>query len=145
MAPEVEMYQTISHYRVLERLGSGGAGEVWKSEDLRLKRVVAIKFLAPDLARDDRAIERLRSEAQMAAALTHPNIATVYEVVDSTDQFYIVMEFVEGKSLKSRIERGPLDIDASLEVAAQIANALSCARSRIDSLRYQVFEHNDHA
>lgn len=126
----MEIYQTISHYRAFERLGSGGAGQVWKAEDLRLKRTVAIKFLAPDLARDDQAIERLRCEAQMAAALTHPNVATVYEVVESSDQFYIVMEFVEGETLKSRIERGPLDIDASLEVATQVADALRAAHAR---------------
>jgi WD40 repeat protein len=124
------MYQTISHYRTFERLGSGGAGQVWKAEDLRLKRTVAIKFVAPDLARDGQAIERLRSEAQMAAALTHPNIATVYEVVESSDQFYIVMEFVEGETLKSRIERGPLDINASLGVAAEVADALKAAHAR---------------
>jgi len=124
------MYQTISHYRVIEHIGSGGAAHVWKAEDLRLKRTVAIKFLAPDLARDDQARERLRSEAQTAAALTHPNIATVYEVVESSDQFYIVMEFVEGETLKSRIERGPLDVNASLEVATQVADALKAAHAR---------------
>jgi WD40 repeat protein/serine/threonine protein kinase len=124
------MYQTISHYRALERLGSGGAGYVWKAQDLRLNRAVAIKCLQPDLAQDGQAIERLRSEAQMAAALTHPNIAMVYEVVESSDQFYVVMEFVEGETLKSRIERGPLGINASLEVATQVADALKAAHAR---------------
>lgn len=124
------MYQTISHYRVIEPLSSGGAGQVWKAQDLRLKRTVAIKFVAPNLASDDQAIGRLRSEAQMAAALTHPNVATVYEVVESSGQFYIVMEFVEGETLKSRIERGLLDINASLGVAVQVADALKAAHAR---------------
>jgi serine/threonine protein kinase len=124
------MHQTISHYRMVEPLGSGGAGYVWKAEDLRLKRTVAIKCLQPDLAQGGQAIEQLQSEAQMAAALNHPNIATIYEVVESSDQFYLVMEFVEGETLKSRIERGPLDINASLEVATQVADALRAAHAR---------------
>jgi WD40 repeat protein/tRNA A-37 threonylcarbamoyl transferase component Bud32 len=124
------MYQTISHYRMLERIGDGGAGSVWKAADLRLKRIVAIKSLASDLAGDPQAMERLRTEAQMAAALTHPNIAAVYEVVESGDQFYIVMEFVEGETLKARIERGPLGVNASLEIAIQVAEALNAAHAR---------------
>jgi WD40 repeat protein/tRNA A-37 threonylcarbamoyl transferase component Bud32 len=124
------MYQTISHYRVLEPLGSGGAGHVWKAEDLRLKRTVAIKFLPPDLARDAQAKERLESEARMAAALTHPNIATVYELGEASDQFYIVMEYVEGETLKARIERGPLNIAESLEIAMQVTDALNAAHAR---------------
>lgn len=117
------MYETESHYRVLEPLGSGGAGQVWKAEDLRLKRTVAIKFLAPGLARDEQARARLRSEAQMAAALTHPNVATVYELGEAGDQLYIVMECVDGETLKSRIGRGPFDLKQSLEIAAEVGEA----------------------
>ena len=95
------MYQSMSRYRVLERLGSGGEGQVWKAEDLWLKRTVAIKFLPPNLVRDEEARARLQREAQMAAALTHPNIATVYELDEAGDQTYIVMECVEGETLKS--------------------------------------------
>ncbi|MEK6405613.1 MAG: serine/threonine-protein kinase [Acidobacteriota bacterium] len=124
------MYETESHYRVLEPLGSGGAGQVWKAEDLRLKRIVAIKFLAPGLARDEQARERLRSEAQMAAALTHPNVATVYELGEAGDQLYIVMECVEGETLKSRIERGPFGLNESLEIAAEVGDALQAAHAR---------------
>jgi WD40 repeat protein/tRNA A-37 threonylcarbamoyl transferase component Bud32 len=124
------MYQTISHYRVLESLGSEGAGHVWKAEDLRLKRTVAIKFLPPVIARDEQAKERLKTEARMAAALSHPNIATVYELGEADDQFYIVMECVEGQTLKSRIQPGPLDIDESLETAMQVADALKAGHAR---------------
>ncbi|MEK6320575.1 MAG: protein kinase [Acidobacteriota bacterium] len=124
------MYQTISHYRVIEPLGSGGAGHVWKAEDLKLKRTVAIKFLAADLDRDEEAKKRLEREAQMAAALTHPNIATVYEVIEAGEQFYMVMECVEGETLKSRVGRGPLGVNASLEVAIQVADALKAAHAR---------------
>ncbi|MFY9573680.1 MAG: protein kinase, partial [Blastocatellia bacterium] len=124
------MHQTISHYQILEPLGSGGAGHVWKAQDLRLKRSVAIKVLAPDLSRDDEAKKQFHSEAQKAAALAHPNIATVYEVIEAGDRSYIVMECVEGETVKSRIKRGPLSLNASLELAMQVADALTAAHAR---------------
>jgi WD40 repeat protein/tRNA A-37 threonylcarbamoyl transferase component Bud32 len=124
------MYQSMSRYRVLERLGSGGEGQVWKAEDLRLKRTVAIKFLPPNLVRDEEARTRLQREAQMAAALTHPNIATVYELDEAGDQLYIVMECVEGETLKSRVARGPLELAAVIDIAIQVSGALSAAHAR---------------
>ena len=124
------MYPSISRYRVFERLGSGGEGEVWKAEDLRLKRTVAIKFLPPSLASDREAHERMQVEAQMAASLSHPNIATVYELGEADDQLYIVMECVEGETLKSRIDRGPLDLEESLKIATDVCEALKAAHAR---------------
>jgi len=124
------MYQFSTRYRVFERLGSGGEGEVWKGEDLRLKRTVAIKFLPPNLASDREAQERMQVEAQMAASLSHPNIATVYELGEADDQLYIVMECVQGETLKSRIERGPLDLEESLEIAIEVCEALKAAHAR---------------
>jgi WD40 repeat protein/tRNA A-37 threonylcarbamoyl transferase component Bud32 len=124
------MYHSMSRYRVLERLGSGGEGQVWKAEDLRLKRTVAIKFLPPNLVRDEEARTRLQREAQMAAALTHPNIATVYELDEAGDQPYIVMECVEGETLKSRVARGPLELAAVIDIAIQVSGALSAAHAR---------------
>ena len=125
-----EMYQSISRYRILERLGSGGEGQVWKAEDLKLKRTVAIKFLPHHLVRDEEATVRLQAEARMAAALTHPNIATVYELGEAGDQPYIVMEYVEGETLKSRIERHPIDLNESLEIGTKVGEALEAAHAR---------------
>jgi WD40 repeat protein/serine/threonine protein kinase len=124
------MFQTISHYRLIEPLGSGGEGEVWRAEDLRLKRTVAIKFLKPDQPGDKQANQRIQSEAQMAAALSHPNIASIYELGEAGDLFYIVMECVDGEDLKARIARGPLDLIAAIDIALQIIGALGAAHSR---------------
>jgi|GEM_PF-880852 len=123
------MQSTASKYRLIEPLGAGGAGQVWKAHDLRLSRTVAIKFISPD-AQDEHAPDRLQNEARVAAALTHPNIATVYELVEDENSFLIVMECVEGETLKSKIERGPMEIKESLEVALQVAEALKAAHSR---------------
>ncbi len=124
------MYQTISHYRLLEPLGSGGEGQVWKAEDLRLKRIVAIKLLSASHSGGEQANERLRGEAQMAAALSHSNIATVYELGESGHLAFLVMEWVDGEDLKSIIARGPLDLTSAIDIALQIAEALAAAHRR---------------
>ena len=131
MAPFVlQMRQTISHYRLIEPLGSGGEGQVWKAEDLRLKRTVAIKFLNNGQVPGEQANERFRSEAQMAAALSHSNIAAIYELGEAGDRLYIVMECVDGEDLKSIIERGPLELTAVIDIAMQIIEALAAAHTR---------------
>lgn len=124
------MYQTISHYRLLEPLGSGGEGQVWKAEDLRLNRIVAIKLLSASHPAAEQANERLRGEAQMAAALSHSNIAAVYELGESGHLTFLVMEWVDGEDLKSIIARGPLDLTSAIDIALQITEALGVAHKR---------------
>lgn len=124
------MYQTISHYRLLEPLGSGGEGQVWRAEDLTLKRIVAIKLLSTSHPAGEQANERLRGEAQMAAALSHSNIAAVYELGESGHLAFLVMEWVDGEDLKSIIARGPLDLTSAIDIALQITEALAAAHKR---------------
>jgi serine/threonine protein kinase len=122
--------QTISHYRITGRLGSGGMGVVYEAQDLTLGRRVALKFLPPDLAREASALDRFLLEARAASALNHPNICTIYAVERDGDQSFIAMELIEGQGLDTKLHSGPLPVDRLLDVSIQLADALDAAHTK---------------
>ena len=122
--------KTVSHYKILDKIGQGGMGIVYKAADTKLKRTVALKFLPPELTRDSEAKERFTQEAQAAAALDHPNICIIHEIDEAEGQTFISMAYIEGQSLKGRIESGPMEIREVLDIAVQVAEGLKEAHEK---------------
>jgi len=118
------------HYKLLKKIGEGGQGEVYQAEDTRLRRIVAIKILPAELVADEKTRKRFLREAQLASALDHPNICTIYEINEDRGLHFIVMQYLEGKRLKQMVRGRPLDIESTLSIAIQLADALAAAHER---------------
>src|SRR4029453_12772462 len=121
--------EQISHYKIVRKIGFGGMGVVYEAEDIRLGRRVALKLLPDELASNPQALDRFRREARAASALNHPNICTVHDIGEEDNKSFIVMELLEGTSLKERIEQGPIVVEELLDIGVQIADALETAHA----------------